>query len=154
MMKKKILLVGESEYIEDLERQLCDGHDCHSVSTMVEAVEFLNKNKGEGYQLMVQDNLPIYHASPTPPEFPPEFNVHRLDRGAVLIRYVREQGLIASDAPTFLATVFNEKEKYAEPPEGVTKVIRLGPEVDIADQMLANLRGGNEKPTGQREPGK
>lgn len=137
-MAKKILLVGEhlnTELWEDTLR--AKGFDCTSVSTMMEAIDHLKSSPDAATtQLLVQDNLPIIPVERELRKFPQEFKeVRGLDRGAALIAYVRKEGLIASDSPAYLASVFSEKEKYKTAPEGVTKVIRIGMVRSVAEDI-------------------
>jgi hypothetical protein len=138
MPNKKALLVGEHLNTEMWERDLQEkGFKTTTASSMLEALAHLQQAPDAATtQLLVQENLSIYRPVPTPVEFPEAFkDVPALNRGAALIDYARKEGLINSDTPAYLATVLEPDEKYDVAPEGVSKVIHLGSNVSVADQM-------------------
>jgi len=140
MAKKKILLVGEFMNTDMWEQDLGEKYETHSVSTVVEAIDFLKANPDT--ELFVQENLPLRYPSATPIEYPPESALDKvmdLDRGEVLIQYARANRLISDQTPAYLATVFEKFEKFEDKPEGVTNVIRLMSERGIVDQMTPPL---------------
>ncbi len=147
-MARRILLVGDQSNRELWQDKLAvAGYTCHGVGTMMEAIEYLHSHAADT-PMLVQENLRIaYPEAVSRSDIPAEFKVvPAMDRGVTLIQYARHHGLLNTETPAYLATIYPEAKKYAARPEGVTRVIRdLALTDDLAGQLQSpvfNARHG------------
>jgi hypothetical protein len=139
---KDILIVGEHFYRDDWKLELeRAGFTCHEAPAILDAINYLQSTPGSArFQLLVQENAPITPSAQSNPGVPAEFkSIKPYDAGSTFITYARSNGLINSDVPAYLATIANHDEKYAIPPDGITKVIRLESRENIVSQMQPEL---------------
>lgn len=141
-MAKKLLLVAEHMLGQLWQQHLQEkGFACHVATTVVEALEYLQKPENSRASLVVQGNLALIPCEPNPRSVPEVFaHLDQYDRGAALLTYAREHGLISSDRQAILVAT-----KDGQACAAATKVINLDKRScnNLAEIMAPPLhRGG------------
>jgi len=135
-MSKKILIVGRDDWGLRLEDVLKErGYTCTSVTSMVDAIQYLRDDNSGKVILLSEDFLPILGLIPNAPTYPQEFgSAKESQRGIALIQYARKEGLINSDTPAYLVSCSKENQQI----EGITSVTSPG-DADIINALNPGL---------------